>query len=206
MDTIARVRSAAKLLMTLLGIRLGLVLVGMIVFRVLNAVTTDFQVFQIAGTVWDGLEGLASFAVFVVYLVWLARTYRAIAAKGGTTSMGAGLAIWGWFIPLGNFVLPWLGLRSAWRGARPDSSALVGAWWIAYVLMTLGNITQSLFTSGTLIPSEGMATVLNAVGWSGLVLVFATYGLWMAIVSKITGAIAGTSAAATPGRLAHAGA
>src|SRR6188474_3275828 len=123
---IERVRSAAKALFVLFGIRLALVAVGAIVFRILGAVTDDSQVFQVAGYALDGLEGLTAFIGLIVFLVWLARAHRAIAAAGGQASMSAGLAVWGWFIPIANFVLPWLGLRSAWRGARSDSSAIVG--------------------------------------------------------------------------------
>ena len=197
MNAADRVRSASRALSVLLIGRLAFPLLAFVVMRVVGAVTAGYDTLQLVGSIIDGVEGLLTLTVVIVYMVWLARVYGAIAARGGKTSMGVGLAIGGWFIPIGNFFLPWLGLRAAWRGARTDGSALVGVWWVTYMLGTLLTVGQNVAISTGSIPIE-LVSVFNVLGWINLLLTFATFGCWLAIVSKITTTLSGSSPAPVP--------
>lgn len=79
----------------------------------------------------------------LTFLGWLARAYRNVPALGGAPPrFGAGLAVGAWFIPVANWVLPYLVVadlaRASATGADssgPDRVAvrLVRAWWPAFL-------------------------------------------------------------------------
>ncbi|MEY2406482.1 MAG: hypothetical protein QOG39_1398, partial [Acidimicrobiaceae bacterium] len=93
----------------------------------------------------------------VVWVIWQFRFATNARALRGNYGLAPGWAIGGWFIPLGNFVLPQLQLFQAAKASAPDlppghpaaagtAPASVPAWWIAYdvgaILFSIGSISR----------------------------------------------------------------
>ncbi|MEY2460078.1 MAG: hypothetical protein QOG30_1908 [Acidimicrobiaceae bacterium] len=110
---------------------------------------------QVSGAV--GLLGFALIATGVVWVIWQFRFATNARALRGDYGLAPGWAIGGWFIPLGNFVLPQLQLFQAAKASAPDlapgqpaaagtAPASVPAWWIAYdlgaILFSIGSISR----------------------------------------------------------------
>jgi hypothetical protein len=141
--------------------------------------------------VYEGIRGVLSFAGVVLYFVWFARVYNWLRAARGGTSFSTGLAIGGWFIPVANLVLPFLGLNDAWKRAHGSGSPLVLLWWIAYLIATATSVTHSIvFASGSYALPVGQEdlyhTMFQVLGWSKLGSQIVAYGLWAHIVREIT--------------------
>jgi len=96
-------------------------------------------------------------AIAVVWIVWQFRHAKNAQAIRGDTGLGPGWAIGGWFIPLGNYVLPQLQLFQAAKASDPDlgpgqpagsgkAPSSVIAWWVlldvAVVLLGFGTQAQ----------------------------------------------------------------
>jgi hypothetical protein len=95
----------------------------------------------------NGLFLLNQLAVGVLFVVWLFRAAKDNEALDRQSPRFApGWAVGAWFIPLANFVLPVMLVQDLWRGSDPThsrgdtnwrrarGSALVGAWWAAWLL------------------------------------------------------------------------
>jgi hypothetical protein len=110
---------------------------------------------QVSGSV--GLFGVLLIATGVLWIVWQFRFATNARALRGSYGLAPGWAIGGWFIPIGNLVLPQLQLFQAAKASDPDLPAgqtvasgrvpsSVAAWWIAYdlgaVLFSLGSLTR----------------------------------------------------------------
>ena len=105
----------------------------------------------------DSLVGVAFFltltvtlTIGVLLLIWMWRVAKNRDLAGRTDAKwGPGWTIGGWFIPLASLVIPVLVMQELWRGSDPSQpragnlwrqakgSALVGWWWVAYLVMTL---------------------------------------------------------------------
>jgi hypothetical protein len=82
----------------------------------------------------------------VLFIVWQWRTAKnaAVVLRRRGARYGPGWSIGGWFIPLANLVIPVLVMQDLWRSSDPQSSpdgwrsrprsALVGWWWVAFVV------------------------------------------------------------------------
>lgn len=91
-----------------------------------------------------GLYILVAIAVVVLWLVWQFRHAKNAEALGKRDGLGAGWAIGGWFIPLGNLVLGPLQLfqSAKWSDttAPPGQGRVPGAlvlWWVLFVVQGL---------------------------------------------------------------------
>jgi Domain of unknown function (DUF4328) len=107
----------------------------------------------------SGGGGLLQFGILataVLWIIWQFRFAKNAEAIRGNYGLASGWAIGGWFIPLGNFVLPELQLFQAAKASDPDlpagqpasngkAPATLPAWWVSYVL------AASLFTVGAVI-------------------------------------------------------
>jgi hypothetical protein len=101
------------------------------------------------GTNSWSLVGVVTTAVLVVSIIWMWRSAHNSRALGRTGArLAPGWAIASWFIPLGNFVLPYLLYSDLWRSSDPATSrgdgwrALPGAtvvrvFWAAHVLSSV---------------------------------------------------------------------
>jgi Domain of unknown function (DUF4328) len=96
------------------------------------------------------LSGLVALAIFVLLIIWLYRAAKNNEALGRQNPrLGPGWAIGGWFIPLANFVIPFIIMDDVWRGADPSlargdpnwrrSSTLraIWAWLVTAVIFTI---------------------------------------------------------------------
>ena len=92
------------------------------------------------------LTGGLTIAIFVLTVVWqwrLAKNHERLGRPG--TTFGPGWAIGGWFIPIANFILPFLQFRELWKGSDPAAprhsydwrnakvSPVVWLWWGLFV-------------------------------------------------------------------------
>ena len=133
-------------------------------------------------------------------MVW---SYRLFDARRGKTSYSPGMAVGGWFIPLGNAVIPPLVLRDLWKAVRgPDGSMIVFLWWIFYLAEVMFRTLYSfgfaivpgyggrdgyiLFgTSRTEIDATAASILSFSVSFTSMLIGLGAYGLWWFIVRKI---------------------
>jgi hypothetical protein len=168
-----------------------------IVLGIRAALPALFYVLSMVGirlgppVVYDAIEGLLALVGVVLYFVWFARVYRWLRAARGGTSYSTGLAIGGWFIPIGNLVLPFLGLNDAWKRAHGSSTPLVLLWWVTYLIATVTTVAQSvIFAQGSVALPTGQEdlyhAMFEALHWGNLASQIVAYGLWAHIVREIT--------------------
>jgi hypothetical protein len=109
------------------------------------AATTGFHVLLLLGTA-------------VVFIIWQYRHAKNAETLGARGGLGPGWAIGGWFVPLGNFVLPGVQLFQSSKGSdvgarqagrSPRGAGLVIAWAIAF-----GLGTAVLGASGALVSAD----------------------------------------------------
>ncbi len=74
-------------------------------------------------------------ASFVLLALWMSRLRSAMTARGETLAGPPAVEWWGWFVPLANFVLPFLGMRAS-RARRAGLGVLRGL--VGHVLPVLG--------------------------------------------------------------------
>ena len=78
------------------------------------------------------LTGPLMIASFVFLALWMARVRSAMAARGEVAGGPPAVEWWGWFVPLGNVVLPFVGMRAITR--RKASVGIVVGWWVTFCL------------------------------------------------------------------------
>ena len=101
----------------------------------------------------SGIVAIAIFVLLVIWLYWAAKNNEALGRQN--PRLGPGWAIGGWFIPLANFVIPFIVMDDVWRGsdasiARVDpnwrrSSTLgaIWAWLVTAVIFTVPSFIAS---------------------------------------------------------------
>jgi hypothetical protein len=114
----------------------------------------DANAFPAAMIILSGLVGLA---IFVLLIIWLYRAAKNNEALGRQNPrLGPGWAIGGWFIPVANFVIPFIILDDVWRGSDPSvprgdpnwrRSATLGAIWAWLVTAVIWYIPTVIATS-----------------------------------------------------------
>lgn len=127
---------------------------------------------------------LLSIAIFVVFVIWLFRAAKNNEALGrANPRFGPGWAIGAWFIPLANLVIPVMIVWDLWKGSdasvprgdpnwrRARGGAIVIAWWIAYLVMTvprgftgLGKDDEGRFSKASDVRRSDMLEIVAAVG------------------------------------------
>ncbi len=131
------------------------------------------------------LSGPLMIASFVFLALWMARVRTAMAARGEVAGGPPAVEWWGWFVPIANFVLPFLGMRAITRG-RASVGMLVG-WWVTFCLywvVSWATVVPSLtaidYSTGELtnpdalnsmVPLTWAGALTLAVSWLFLVLV-----------------------------------
>jgi hypothetical protein len=114
--------------------------------------TADDQV-----TAGVGLLQFGLLATGIVWIVWQFRHAKNAQILRGTYGLAPGWAIGGWFIPLGNLVIPQLQLFQAAKASDPDlppgqpaaagrAPTSVAVWWVLYdlagILFAVGAISR----------------------------------------------------------------
>src|SRR5947199_1504714 len=118
------------------------------------------------------LSGLVAVAIFVLLIIWLYRAAKNNEALGRQNPrLGPGWAIGGWFIPLANFVIPFIIMDDVWRGSDPSigrgdanwrrssTLAAIRAWLVTAVIFTVpSSIASPRATFGPTSPTRSAAT------------------------------------------------
>jgi hypothetical protein len=76
--------------------------------------------------------GIAWLAAGILFIIWHYRYATNATALRGPLGLGPGWAIGGWFIPLGNLVLPFLQIRQSARASGGIPGIVVG-WYVVYL-------------------------------------------------------------------------
>lgn len=102
---------------------------------------------ELAAVMVSSFQMLALLGTAVVFLVWFhrVRANGQVFRPDGFTLAG-GWAVGSWFVPLGNFFLPYRIAKETWRASVPlapggpaVSSAPLTSWWTLWVLSALSN-------------------------------------------------------------------
>ncbi|MEA2521069.1 MAG: hypothetical protein QOI81_715 [Actinomycetota bacterium] len=162
-------------------VQLGKVLVALLAVTGLVSVIQAFQLLAERGHVRDivitagpdvglrmqgvfgsqpiaGILSAVTLAAGVLWLVWQHRGHANVLA-GGTQGLKytPGWAVGWWFVPLANFVMPYLTMRELWDNAGRGGSGAprsrdrrpITVWWFGYLVATL----VMLGAFGALVPS-----------------------------------------------------
>lgn len=80
--------------------------------------------------------GLIAFPItvasFVMLALWMQAIRQSRVASGERVGGPPAVEWWGWFVPLANYVLPFLGMRAITKGRV--AFGLLWAWWLPYCL------------------------------------------------------------------------
>jgi hypothetical protein len=164
-------------------------------FTIIGAATTQSTIDSTKEALANGdtsanpagsLVQLVSFAVgvaaFVVLALWMTRIRSNLAARGVKAGGPPAVEWWGWFVPLANYVLPFLGMKAIARN-KASIGALLGWWipfcltWIASVAATFVSITAIDYETGDLtspdaldvtVPITYFSTIMLVVSWAFL--------------------------------------
>jgi len=78
------------------------------------------------------LSGPLMIASFVFLALWMTRVRSAMAARGEVAGGPPAVEWWGWFVPIANVVLPFLGMRAITR--RKAGVGILVGWWVTFCL------------------------------------------------------------------------
>ncbi|MCA9653355.1 MAG: DUF4328 domain-containing protein [Myxococcales bacterium] len=201
-DPSAKVRGLSGTLLVLLALRASMRVVTWLVFRLAAPsgpeLTADqFDTLRMLDGALLGIENLLTLVTMIVFLVWIYRAVKALQLMGRSTGMSPGLAVGGWFIPLGNVVLPWLSVRGVLR-ALERGTVIAGVWWLVWLAnMSLSGMHQ-LARQVMLLPELARAIppeiydqifpMLESTFWPYFIADTAAWGLLAAIVATVRGA------------------
>lgn len=134
------------------------------------------------------LTQFAGIASFILLALWMNKVRSNRKARGEDVTGPPAVEFWGWFIPLANYVLPFLGMRGITRG-RVGLGVLLG-WWLPFCAYWVVGFFAQLplfgaidFTTGELtdtdaldviVPLTWAQAVLLAVSWVFLFLIIRT--------------------------------
>ncbi len=180
------------LLATLLLLRFGLPLLSF----VLGTIGLGSLMFSL----WPVLQyayPLLSLAIGISLLVWLYQVHK---ARREQAPMSPGWAVGGWFIPVANFILAPLSIRSAWKAVGLAGGTLIAfGWWFLWLLETVntslrsanvsiskgeGDLHWTVSIAGERLPGV-MADIVMFGTYYGHFVSMAAYGLLWYIVKRV---------------------
>ncbi|NTV39935.1 MAG: hypothetical protein HGA51_08285, partial [Demequinaceae bacterium] len=110
-------------------------------------------------------------------------------ARGEVVGGPPAVEWWGWFVPLANIILPFLGMRAITKGRA--SMALLAGWWSTYLLSSALSVVSSAAIFGAIDWSTGKLSHPDALdsmtgfAWaSGIVLVVSW--VFLAMIIRVT--------------------
>jgi len=140
------------------------------------------------------LLGLANFAVgvgaFVLLALWMARIRANRTQLGETPGGPPAVEWWGWFIPLANFVLPFLGMRAITK--RLVGIGVLLGWWLPFCAMWVVSAMFSITQFGAIDLSTGELTDMDVLdqmvplAWASAALVTVSWAFLLVIIRKTT--------------------
>ena len=138
---------------------------------------------QSIGSVLSIPVGIAS---FVLLALWMSKIRAARTAHGEKIGGPPAVEWWGWFVPLANVVLPFLGMRAITK-ARVGMGVLLG-WWLAYIASTaisiaavVPQLTAIDLSTGKLTHPEALDPIVGLMWGSAIAMVISWVFLAMII-------------------------
>jgi hypothetical protein len=120
----------------------------------------------VAADPFASLASLPTIVVGVLFLIWFHRAATIAARLGRPARRTPGWAVGGWFIPIGNFFLPYQSARDLFRPGESARRRVVARWWAAYLLAGLVSLPLSVVAG---LRDEGIVTAacvaLSLVVW-----------------------------------------
>jgi len=155
---------------------------------------STMRAYSLASMTGAGLLGLLT---GIALLVWVHRAHRALHAHNARTSLSAGLAVGGFFIPFANLVLPFLAIRDAVRVGKGSLELAVVLWWPVWMAYAALHLVHSLAMSvvhspelADAVPTRIVELATGLVSWSwiadmaGAGLAFGVLGLIAALAAR----------------------
>jgi hypothetical protein len=103
----------------------------------------------------SSVYGLCCIALAVLWIIWQFRHAKNAELLGQRDGLGAGWAIGGWFIPIGNFFLPVMQLRHSAKASDPDAPpgrgrvpAVVSIWWATWLVQLAIGLASGSYAVG----------------------------------------------------------
>lgn len=135
------------------------------------------------------LSGPLMIASFVLLALWMSRVRAAITARGEVAGGPPAVEWWGWFVPIANFVLPFLGMRAITRGKA--NAGILAGWWVTFCLywvLSWATVVPSLtaidYSTGELTNPDAL-DVMVPLTWAGA-LALAVSWIFLALVIRQT--------------------
>lgn len=137
-----------------------------------------------------------SLAIGILLLMWC---YQVHDARRGAAGFSPGMAVGGWLIPVANFFLPPLIVRSAWKATvGAGGGLLVLGWWLCWIVeighmmmrsLQLGfvsdpgaSVVRAVFQGGSF---EVPRVVVDVYMYAGMFAPVLAYGLLWYIVKRV---------------------
>jgi hypothetical protein len=124
-------------------------------------------------------------ASFVLLALWMSKVRSAMTARGEIPGGPPAVEWWGWFVPIANFVLPYLGMRAITR--RKASVGMLMGWWLTFCVYWVAvwasfvpSFTAIDYSTGelsnpdaldALVPISWISALSLAISWVFLALV-----------------------------------
>jgi len=138
------------------------------------------------------LSGPLMIASFVFLALWVSRVRTAMAARGEVAGGPPAVEWWGWFVPIANFVLPFLGMRAITRG-KAGVGILVG-WWVTFCLYwvlswatVLPSLTAIDYSTGELTNPDSL-DVMVPLAWAGALTLAVSWAFLALVIRQTTAA------------------
>ncbi len=141
-------------------------------------------------------------ASFVLLALWMSKVRSAMTARGEVPGGPPAVEWWGWFVPLGNFVLPYLGMRAITR--RTANLGILVGWWLTFCLYwvlsyaaVIPTFTAIDMTTGDLTNPDAL-DVIVPLTWAGALTLAVSWVFLALIIRQTTAAeksLASTGAA-----------
>lgn len=138
------------------------------------------------------LSGPLLIASFVLLALWMSRLRSAMTARGDVVGGPPAVEWWGWFVPLGNFVLPFLGMRGITRGKA--GLGIVLGWWITFCLYWVVSFASVFPTFAAIDISTGELTNPSAldatvpITWASALALAASWAFLATVIRQATAA------------------
>lgn len=168
---LTRARRAAVSVAILAGLTALVPVTTWLVGKYALTLSTDsMRIYSLAS-----MGGAAAFGLGtgIALLIWVYRAHCALHTHKARTSLSAGLAVGGFFIPFANLVLPFLAIRDAVRVGKGSLELAVVLWWPLWMAYAALHLVHSLAMSvvvnpevTAVVPARIVEHATSIVSWS----------------------------------------
>ena len=137
------------------------------------ALTLSADAMRIYSLASMGGAALFGLGTGIALLIWVYRAHRALHSHKAQTSLSAGLAVGGFFIPFANLVLPFLAIRDAVRVGKGSLELAVVLWWPLWMAYAALHLVHSLAMSvlqnpdvTAVVPARIVGHATSIASWS----------------------------------------